>query len=88
MRPASSEFVSGYEKAKADFKAIGRVTGNISPEGMGMEFIEIEPIDRVVLQKWLCGETPVNDAPTKLLVAGLFLLAGPAVISAVALMIY
>jgi hypothetical protein len=86
--PKGSRIMVHIAHAGADFKAVGRVTDNISPEGMGIEFIEIEPTDRVVLQKWLRGETPINDAPTKLLVAGLFLLVGAAVIAAVALMIY
>jgi hypothetical protein len=36
-----------------DFKAIGYVTGNLSLEGMGIEFVEIEPSDQAVIEAWL-----------------------------------
>ena len=39
-----------------DFAAIGRVTDNVSAEGMGVEFIEVEPKDRAILDKWLADE--------------------------------
>lgn len=35
------------------FAAVGRITGNISSEGMGIEFREIMPSDRATLEKWL-----------------------------------
>jgi hypothetical protein len=44
------------EHAGAEFTAIGRVTDNVSPEGMGVEFVEIEPKDRAILEKWLADE--------------------------------
>jgi hypothetical protein len=36
--------------------AIGRVTENVSTEGMGVEFVEVEPNDRSTLEKWLTVE--------------------------------
>jgi hypothetical protein len=39
-----------------EFTAIGRVTDNVSAEGMGVEFIETEPRDRAILEKWLADE--------------------------------
>jgi hypothetical protein len=36
-----------------DFAAVGRITGNITSEGMGIEFREITPGDQAVLEKWL-----------------------------------
>lgn len=39
-----------------EFKAIGRVTDNVSTEGMGVEFIEVELKDREILEKWLADE--------------------------------
>jgi PilZ domain len=39
-----------------DFTAIGRVTDNVSADGMGVEFIEMEPKDRAILEKWLADE--------------------------------
>lgn len=41
------------EHAGAEFAAIGRVTDNLNAEGLGVEFIEIEPSDRATLEKWL-----------------------------------
>ncbi len=39
-----------------EFTAIGRVTDNVTAEGMGVEFIEMEPKDRAILGKWLAAE--------------------------------
>jgi hypothetical protein len=41
-----------------EFKAVGRVTENVSAEGMGVEFIEVEPNDRAILDKWLGKRSP------------------------------
>jgi hypothetical protein len=41
------------EHARAEFTAIARVTDNVTTEGMGIEFIEMELSDRAVLEKWL-----------------------------------
>jgi hypothetical protein len=85
--PRGSRIRVRIAHAGAEFKAIAKVTGNVSAEGMGIEFVEIEANDRAVLQKWLAGETPVNDTSTKLVVTGLFVLVGAAIIAAVVLMI-
>jgi PilZ domain-containing protein len=37
----------------ADFAATGTVTGNITREGMGIEFIKIGPQDQAVIEQWL-----------------------------------
>jgi hypothetical protein len=39
-----------------EFTAVGRVTDNVRPDGMGVEFIEMEPKDRAILDKWLADE--------------------------------
>lgn len=36
-----------------DFAATGKVTANITPEGMGIEFLEIRPNDRAIIEEWL-----------------------------------
>jgi hypothetical protein len=41
------------EQAREEFTAIARVTDNVTAEGMGIEFIEMEPKDRAILKKWL-----------------------------------
>jgi hypothetical protein len=41
------------EHARAEFTAIARVTDNVTTEGMGIEFIEMELSDRAILEKWL-----------------------------------
>jgi len=33
------------------------VTDNVSAEGMGVEFIEMEPRDRAILDKWLAEKS-------------------------------
>lgn len=40
----------------AEFTAIAKVTDNVTAEGMGIEFVEVEPKDRAILEKWLCHE--------------------------------
>ena len=45
------------EHAGAESTAIGRVTDNVSAEGMGVEFIEMEPRDRAILDKWLAEKS-------------------------------
>ena len=85
--PKGSRIRLRIEHAGVEFTAIGRVTDNVTAEGMGIEFIEMEPNNRVVLEKWLAGETSVNDTSTRLLVGGLFLLVAAAVIALIALMI-
>jgi hypothetical protein len=42
--------------AGAEFTAIAKVTDNVTAEGMGIEFVEIEPKDRAILEKWLSHE--------------------------------
>jgi hypothetical protein len=37
----------------AEFTALGNVTGNVTPTGMGIAFTEIEPNDRAILERWL-----------------------------------
>jgi len=36
-----------------DFVAVGRITANITSEGMGIEFREITSSDQTILEKWL-----------------------------------
>jgi hypothetical protein len=35
------------------FAATGKVTGNVTPEGMGVEFVEISPTNHSILEEWL-----------------------------------
>lgn len=39
----------------ADFAAIGNVTANVTPTGMGIVFTQIEPNDRGILERWMGG---------------------------------
>lgn len=45
------------EHTGAAFTATARVTDNVSSEGMGVEFIEMEPNDREILEKWLAEKS-------------------------------
>jgi hypothetical protein len=51
--PKGSRMRVRIEHAQAEFTAIARVTDNVTAEGMGIEFIEMEPRDRAILEKWL-----------------------------------
>lgn len=48
----------------SDFAAIGSVTGDITGEGMGIEFVEIEPKHQAVIEQWLglrCAKTSARQ---------------------------
>ena len=51
--PTGSRIHVRIEHDGAEFSAIGRVTDNVSAIGMGIEFVEVQPKDREVLQEWL-----------------------------------
>ena len=51
--PKGSRIHLRIEHDGAEFSAIGRVTDNVSALGMGIEFVEVQPKDREVLQEWL-----------------------------------
>ena len=41
------------KSAGGEVTAIGNVTPNVTPVGMGIAFAEIEPNDRATLERWL-----------------------------------
>src|SRR5438876_12412757 len=43
--------------SKANFSAVGNVTHNLSDEGMGIEFVQVEAKDQAVLKEWLAEES-------------------------------
>lgn len=51
--PAGTEVRVRITYSGSDFAAIGNVTGNITPEGMGIEFVTIEPKDQAIIEEWL-----------------------------------
>jgi hypothetical protein len=51
--PAGTEVRIRITCAGSDFAAIGQVTGNITREGMGIEFVEIEPEHQAIIEEWL-----------------------------------
>ena len=55
--PKGSRIRVRIEHSGIEFTAIGRVTDNVTTEGMGVEFIEIEPKDRAILEKWLAEKS-------------------------------
>jgi PilZ domain len=44
------------EHGGAEFTAVGKVTENVGATGMGVEFIEMEEKDRVIIERWLPKE--------------------------------
>lgn len=44
-----------------EFTAIGRVTDNVTAEGMGVEFVEMEAQHRAILNKWLAVKSAGNE---------------------------
>ena len=43
--------------SKANFSAVGDVAHNLSDEGMGIEFVQVEAKDQAVLKEWLAEES-------------------------------
>src|SRR5258708_31046955 len=39
--------------SRANFSAVGNVTHNLSDEGMGIEFVQVEAKDQAALKEWL-----------------------------------
>jgi len=37
----------------AEFVAVGNVTANVTPKGMGIAFTQIQPNDQAILETWL-----------------------------------
>ncbi len=86
--PKGSQIRLRIRHAGARFTAIARVIDDPSDEGMGVEFIRLKPKDRAILEKWLAGETLVDDTLTYVVVWGLFfLLLAAAVVVAIFLVI-
>jgi len=57
--PPGTEVRVRIAYAGADFAATGSVTENITREGMGIEFVEIEPEHRATIVEWL-GLSPLS----------------------------
>jgi hypothetical protein len=58
--PIGTEVRITITRPGSDFAAIGNVTGDVACEGMGIEFVEIEPKHQAVIEKWLglnCAKT-------------------------------
>src|SRR6267154_635254 len=50
--------------SKANFSAVGNVSHNLSDEGMGIEFVQVEAKDQAVLEGWL-AEASANGVGHK-----------------------
>ena len=72
--PKGSRIRVRIRHAGARFTAIATVIDDVPEEGMGVEFIGLKPKDRAILERWLAGETLVDDALTYVVVYGLFFL--------------
>lgn len=51
--PAGTEVRVRIAHAGLDFAATGSVTENITREGMGIEFVEVEPEHQAIIEEWL-----------------------------------
>jgi len=59
--PAGTRVRIRITHSGAQVAAIGNVTSNVSPAGMGIAFTEIEPNDRAMLEGWLAD--PLSNPP-------------------------
>src|SRR5437899_2200900 len=53
--------------SRANFSAVGNVAYNLPQEGMGIGFVQVEPKDQAVLEKWL-AEASANGVVTRILI--------------------
>jgi len=53
--------------SKATFSAVGNVIHNLSDEGMGIAFVQVEVKDQAVLEEWL-AEANANGVVTRILI--------------------
>ena len=51
--PQGTEVQVRITSSGETFSAIGRVTGNINAQGMGIQFVEIDPHNQAVIENWL-----------------------------------
>jgi PilZ domain len=57
-----TEVIVRIRHSGTDFAAIGEVTGNVTPEGMGIAFVQIQPTYRAIVEEWL-GYKSASGAP-------------------------
>ena len=66
-----TEVIVRIRHSGADFAAVGRITGNLSAEGMGIEFVHIQPRYKTIIQEWLgYGSAETGEAGIPVLVSG------------------
>jgi hypothetical protein len=59
--PKGSKIRIRIEHAGVELTGTGTVTDNVSSEGMGIEFVEMGPKDRAILEKWLADWKRTRD---------------------------
>lgn len=61
--PQATEVRVRFVSSGTEFSALGKVTGNVTREGMGIAFTEITPENLTVLEKWLSLGTLRTPSP-------------------------
>src|SRR5690348_4919329 len=56
-----SEVIVRIRHSGTDFVAVGRVSSNITPEGMGIEFIHVQPRYETIIEEWLGYKTAASS---------------------------
>jgi hypothetical protein len=59
--PKGSRIRVRIEHAGVEFACVARVTDNVTPDGMGIEFVEIEPKERVILENWMSEKSQTTE---------------------------
>lgn len=47
-------------RSAGEFSAIGNVTSNVTPSGMGIVFTHMDPADRALLERWLAEASSLD----------------------------
>jgi PilZ domain len=72
-----SEVIVRIRHSGTDFAAVGRVSSNITPEGMGIQFVQVQPRYQAIIEEWLGYKTAASaEAGIPVVVSGDFE-AGP-----------
>jgi PilZ domain-containing protein len=66
-----SEVIVRIRHSGSDFAAVGKVTGNMTPEGIGIEFVNVQPKYQTIIEGWLGYKTAASgEAGVPVLVSG------------------
>jgi hypothetical protein len=65
-----TEVIVRIRHSGSDFAAIGKVTANVTSEGMGIEFVQIQAAYQAIIEEWLGCKTARGERGIPVVVSG------------------